>query len=330
MLDASVRRDGTGRPEARPTVHHQQNNPPCPRLPDLSRIILLMPELPEVETMCRGLAGIVGRRITAATFPRSHLRPLAVRPGRRQIVDRLAGRRIAGIHRRGKRVVIEAAATAEQPREWLVIEPRMTGLMLVVEAPSEEHVRLVIDLAGRDEPRCVRFWDRRGLGTITLVDDTGFASACGEGKLGPDGLVLTGDDLRRTLAKSQRAVKVALLDQRAVAGIGNIYAAEILFRAGLDPRTRCRQLRSADWDRVAAETRRVLAEAVRLEGSSIGDETYRTADSRPGRAQRRHRVYGREGEPCRACTTPIERIVLGQRATFFCPACQARGRRKRG
>jgi formamidopyrimidine-DNA glycosylase len=201
--------------------------------------------------------------------------------------------------------------------------------MLVAEAPSTEHVRLVVDLAGRDEPRRVRFWDRRGLGTVTLVDDVGLASACGEAKLGPDGLVITGDDLRRTLAGSRRAIKVALLDQRAVAGIGNIYAAEILFRSGIDPRTRCRQLRRADWDRVAAETRRVLAEAVRLEGSSIGDETYRTADGRPGRAQRRHRVYGREGEPCGVCETPIERIVLGQRATFFCPACQARRRRRR-
>jgi formamidopyrimidine-DNA glycosylase len=288
-----------------------------------------MPELPEVETMCRGLVGIVGRRITGAAFPRSHLRPLAVRPGRRQVADRLADRRIAGVHRRGKRVVIEVAATAARPREWLVIEPRMTGLMLVAEAPSTEHVRLVVDLAGRDEPRRVRFWDRRGLGTVTLVDDAGLASACGQAKLGPDGLVITGDDLRRTLAGSRRAIKVALLDQRAVAGIGNIYAAEILFRSGIDPRTRCRQLRRADWDRVAAETRRVLAEAVRLEGSSIGDETYRTADGRPGRAQRRHRVYGREGEPCGVCETPIERIVLGQRATFFCPACQARRRRRR-
>jgi len=115
-----------------------------------------------------------------------------------------------------------------------------------------------------------------------------------------------------------------------VAGIGNIYASEILHRVAIHPRTMCRRVRRADWEEIAAATRRVLAEAVALEGSSIGDETYRTADSRPGRAQQRHRVYGREGKPCRRCRAPIERIVLAQRATFFCPACQARtNQRKR-
>jgi formamidopyrimidine-DNA glycosylase len=282
-----------------------------------------MPELPEVETMCRGLAGVVGRRIVSATLPRSRVRPLSVRPAGPVLVRRLAGRTIAGVHRRGKRVVLELAAGAGRPREWLVIEPRMTGQMLVVDPPSEEHVRLVVNLATGPRRRFL-FWDRRGLGTIRLVDDRGLEAACGGAKLGPDGLVVEGDDLRRVLGSSRRAVKAAILDQRAVAGIGNIYAAEILFRVGLDPRTRCRRLRRDDWQRIALETRRVLAEAVRLEGSSIGDETYRTADSRPGRAQLRHRVYGREGKPCRRCQAPIVRIVLAQRATFFCPACQQR------
>jgi len=277
--------------------------------------------------MCRGLAPIQGRRIVSAMLPRGRVRPLAVRPTARVLCRRLAGRAIAGVHRRGKRVVIELAASAGRPREWLVIEPRMTGLMLVVDPPTTEHVRLVVSLAGRS-PRQFLFWDRRGLGTIRLVDDRGLEAACGGAKLGPDGLVVEGDDLRRVLGSSRRAVKAALLDQRAVAGIGNIYAAEILFRVGIDPRARCRRLRQDDWQRIALETRRVLAEAVRLEGSSIGDETYRTADSRPGRAQLRHRVYGREGQPCRRCRTPIVRIVLAQRATFFCPACQQRVERR--
>ena len=134
----------------------------------------------------------------------------------------------------------------------------------------------------------------------------------------------TGDELAAALGESRRAVKVALLDQRAVAGIGNIYAAEILFRCGVDPRSRCRRLKQPQWDRIAEQTRRVLAEAVRHEGSSIGDETYRTADNRVGRFQRRHRVYGREGEPCTSCGNTIVRIVQTQRATFFCPACQRR------
>ena len=279
--------------------------------------------------MCRGLAGVVGRRIVSATLPRGRVRPLSVRPTASVLVRRLEGRTIAGVHRRGKRVVIEMTEAVGRPREWLVIEPRMTGQMLIVDPPTEEHVRLVVDLAG-GRPARFLFWDRRGLGTIRLLDDRGLEAACGPSKLGPDGLVVTGDDLAAQLGRSRRAVKAALLDQRAVAGIGNIYASEILHRVAIHPRTMCRRVRRADWERIAVATRRVLAEAVALEGSSIGDETYRTADSRPGRAQQRHRVYDREGKPCCRCRAPIERIVLAQRATFFCPACQARtNQRKR-
>ena len=275
--------------------------------------------------MCRGLAGVVGRRIVAATLPRTRVRPISVRPAGAVLVRRLAGRTITGVHRRGKRVVIEVAEAVSRPREWLVIEPRMTGQMLVVDPPTEEHVRLVVELAGGAESRSqFLFWDRRGLGTIRLLDDSGLEAACGAAKLGADGLVVTGEDLVTRLGNSRRAVKAALLDQRAVAGIGNIYASEILHRVAIHPRTSCRRIRHGDWERIAAATRRVLAEAVALEGSSIGDETYRTADSRPGRAQQRHRVYDREDKPCRRCRTPIERIVLAQRATFFCPSCQAR------
>jgi formamidopyrimidine-DNA glycosylase len=282
-----------------------------------------MPELPEVETMCRGLAGVVGRRIVSATLPRGRVRPLSVRPTASVLVRRLEGRTIAGVHRRGKRVVIEMTEAVGRPREWLVIEPRMTGQMLIVDPPTEEHVRLVVDLAG-GRPARFLFWDRRGLGTIRLLDDRGLEAACGPSKLGPDGLVVTGDDLAAQLGRSRRAVKAALLDQRAVAGIGNIYASEILHRVAIHPRTMCRRVRRADWERIAVATCRVLAEAVALEGSSIGDETYRTADNRVGRFQRRHRVYGREGEPCTSCGTTIVRIVQTQRATFFCPACQRR------
>jgi formamidopyrimidine-DNA glycosylase len=212
-----------------------------------------MPELPEVETMCRGLVGVVGQRIVAATLPRSRVRPLSVQPAGAVLVRRLAGRTIAGVHRRGKRVVIEVTAAAARPREWLVIEPRMTGQMLVVDPPTEEHVRLVVQLAGGAVHRFL-FWDRRGLGTIRLLDDRGLEAACGAAKLGPDGLVVTGDDLATRLGRSRRAVKAALLDQRAVAGIGNIYASEILHRVAIHPRTTCRRVRRTDWERIAAAT----------------------------------------------------------------------------
>ena len=291
-----------------------------------------MPELPEVETMCRGLAPTVGRRISAVEFPRSRVRASPVRPGRAAVVRRLTGRRIAAVHRRGKRVILELAGPTGDPPLWLVIEPRMTGLMLLVDPPSPEHVRLVLTLASpraggtaRERgPRRLLFWDRRGLGTIRLCDARGLDAACGPRVLGPDGLQVTAADLEGRLQSSRRAIKVALLDQRAVAGIGNIYAAELLFRARIDPRTPCRHLRRDHWERIAAAARAVLGAAVRLEGSSIGDETYRTVDSRAGRFQTRHRVYGRAGQACHECGSEIIRLVQAQRSTFFCPHCQPR------
>lgn len=289
-----------------------------------------MPELPEVETMRRGLAGLVGRRITAVDFPRTRVRPLSIEPRPRTLAGRIVGRTVAAVHRRGKRIAIELAPAASAGRLWLVIEPRMTGLMLVVAPPTEEHVRmrlLCADDGSATAGMRILFWDRRGLGTIRLFDDAALDRACGPHKHGPDGLVVRGDDLAARLGGSRRAVKVALLDQRAVAGIGNIYAAEILFRCGIDPRTPCRRLGVAAWQCIADVTRRVLAEAVDHEGSSIGDETYRTADNRVGRFQLRHRVYGREGSPCTTCGGAIVRIVQVQRATFFCPACQPRSGR---
>jgi formamidopyrimidine-DNA glycosylase len=292
-----------------------------------------MPELPEVETMCRGLDCVVGGRIIAAEFPRSRVRPLAIRPGPAVLGRRITGRTLVAVRRRGKRVVLELAGDDRSADPlWLAIEPRMTGLMLVAQPPSPEHVRLVLELdhARRDRPRRVLFWDRRGLGTITLYDRAGLEAACGATKLGPDGLEVTGVDLAARLGRSRRAVKPALLDQQAVAGIGNIYAAEILFRVGIDPRSLCRRLSVEAWERIASAARSVLAEAVRFEGSSIGDETYRTADNRVGRFQHRHRVYGRVDQPCLTCGQSIVRIVQAQRATFFCPRCQMRpGARRR-
>jgi len=140
-------------------------------------------------------------------------------------------------------------------------------------------------------------------------------------------------DLAARLGGSRRRVKVALLDQRAVAGIGNIYASEILHRAAIDPRTPCHKLSTAAWGEVAAAARGILASAVAHEGSSIGDELYRTADNRKGGFQALHRVYGLADTPCQTCGGPIERIVQAQRSTFFCATCQPKfrsGRRRAG
>jgi formamidopyrimidine-DNA glycosylase len=287
-----------------------------------------MPELPEVETMCRGIAHLAGRRIATARFPRGTVRPIRVEPSARVVAARLAGRTIAGVGRFGKRVAIEFSPRGRTGPEWLVIEPRMTGLMLVADPPTVGHVRMEI-LFEREQAPGLLFWDRRGLGTIRLLDRPGLAAVCGETVLGPDGLTITAQALRDRLGRSRRAVKVALLDQRAVAGIGNIYAAEILHAAGVDPRASCRRLSGECWERIAASARVILADAVRLEGSSIGDETYQTADRRPGRYQGQHRVYGRADQPCGGCGRVITRLVQAQRSTFFCGNCQWRPRRRR-
>jgi formamidopyrimidine-DNA glycosylase len=286
-----------------------------------------MPELPEVETMRRGIAHLAGLRIASVAFPRGTVRPISMLPASVTMQRRLAGRTVSAVHRFGKRVAIELSDRGRAGRKWLVIEPRMTGLMLVADPPTSQHVRMEIGLDSRQHPRLL-FWDRRGLGTIRLLDDRGLASACGPDRLGPDGLAVTGEELRERLSRSRRGVKVALLDQHAVAGIGNIYAAEILFAAGIDPRVPCRRLNAVRWEQIAAAARGILAEAVRLEGSTITDETYKTADNRSGRFQLQHRVYGREGQPCRLCGTSILRIVQAQRSTFFCPQCQWHHRRR--
>jgi formamidopyrimidine-DNA glycosylase len=280
-----------------------------------------MPELPEVETMRRGIAALSGARILEARFPAGRCRPLWMRPAPGRLAEALGGAVIGPVTRHGKRVAIAVATGG--PEAWLVIEPRMTGLLLVADPPTEKHLRMELLLDG--PVRRLLFWDQRGLGTIRLLDAAGLERACGGGALGPDGLVVTGGALAERLGASRRAVKVALLDQRAVAGIGNIYAAEILHRAAIDPRVPCRRLRGDDFDRLARAARRVLASAVDHEGSSIGDELYRTADNRKGRFQRLHRVYGRAGAPCRRCGGEIARIVQAQRSTFFCPGCQRAG-----
>ena len=295
-----------------------------------------MPELPEVETMRRGIAGLCGARIVAARFPQGTCRPLAIAPPPTEIAARLEGDRIVSVARFGKRVAIEVGREESAPH-WLVIEPRMTGLLLVAEPPTPQHVRMELEVAtgtgSSAGPRQkLLFWDQRGLGTIRLLDARGLDRACGAAKLGPDGLVVTGSDLAERLGESRRGVKVALLDQRAVAGIGNIYAAEILHRAAIDPRTPCHALAAGAWQAVAQAAREILASAVVHEGSSIGDELYRTADNRKGGFQKLHRVYGLAGTPCQACGATIERIVQAQRSTFFCATCQPRfrGRRRRG
>lgn len=282
-----------------------------------------MPELPEVETMRRGILGIVGSKITAVERCPCPRRPLTTTPPGKKFLDRQAGHKIDAVERVGKRVVLRLSSG-----DRVVIEPRMTGLVLLGEPPTTEHLRLHWKLRGRGIPD-LWFWDRRGLGVVRVVDDREFDKYYGADRVGPDALLVAADVFRERFKKSRRPIKVALLDQTAIAGIGNLYAAEILHLAQIHPARPCTRLTIDEWTRVHAATIEVLETAVRYEGSTLGDGTYRNVLNQDGSYQNQHRVYDRAGELCQVCnTTVIVRIVQAQRATFFCPGCQKRSRRK--
>lgn len=277
-----------------------------------------MPELPEVETMRRGIASVAGRRIErAAVIRRASVRPLTVWPSASALQRRLRGARIEAVERLGKRVIL-----ALEGGDRLVFEPRMTGLVLLTDPPTAKHLRARLTLSGKGKAELL-FWDRRGLGTLSLYGPDEFAERLGPDRIGPDAWGIPASVLRDRLDASRRAVKVALLDQRALAGVGNIYACEALHVARLAPERPCCSLTRAEWRRLAKALDGVLSEAVRYEGSTLGDGTYRNALNQDGSYQAHHRVYARAGEDCPRCgDAVVVRTVLGQRATFACPRCQ--------
>ena len=277
-----------------------------------------MPELPEVETMRRGIAAIVGSRIVEVERCRTKARPIQLTPAGARFDRKLTGRTITAVDRLGKRVVVRLDNGIA-----LVFEPRMTGLVLLADPPTREHLRLRIQLQSRGaRPEELLYWDRRGLGLVRALDANELDKFYGPEKLGPDALSITLEETRARLGESRRAVKVALLDQRALAGVGNLYASEILHLAKIHPARPCNRLNTDDWQRVYDNMRKVLLAAIRYEGSTLADGTYRNALNKEGGYQNHHRVYDRAGQPCMTCRSEILRIVQTQRSTFFCPQCQ--------
>lgn len=276
-----------------------------------------MPELPEVETMRRGALPVVGALVAGLSQPASHLRPIRISPRPATFARRVVGRRIRELERRGKRLLVWLDSDCA-----IVFEPRMTGLVLLADPPSLDHLRFRLDLHESSVSH-LWYWDRRGLGSIQLLDRRQVERQLGPPHLGPDALELDARQLRVRLSARRTALKVALLDQSALAGVGNLYASEILHAARIDPLTRCDSLTAAQWRRLAASLRAVLEEAIRYEGSTLADGTYRTVLNHPGGYQHRHRVYDRAGQPCPTCgKATIRRLVQAQRSTFFCPRCQ--------
>ncbi len=275
-----------------------------------------MPELPEVETMRRGVLAVIGARIRDVQRTRCARRPISIAPLMPAFRRRTRGRQIVDVGRVGKRVILQLCS-----EDRIVIEPRMTGLVLLAEPPTAEHLRLRFLLDGQASE--LLFWDRRGLGCVWLMSPAEFQQRLGEHKLGPDALQITAAEMSARLSSSRRPIKVALLDQRAVAGIGNLYASEILHLAGISPQLACNALRPKHWRQLQQATLEVLQLAVLHEGSTLSDGTYRNALNQAGSYQNHHRVYDRAGQLCQRCgQREILRIVQAQRSTFYCPKCQ--------
>src|SRR5262245_17451765 len=206
--------------------------------------------------MRRGITGIAGSRIASAARVRCQRRPILIEPRGAAMSRRVSGRRIDDVGRLGKRVVLRL-----ESGQRLIFEPRMTGLVLVADPPTQEHLRFRLDLADGPLPH-VWYWDRRGLGSVRLLSDKQFARQFEAGSLGPDALARSAGQLRERLARSRRAIKVALLDQRAVAGIGNLYASEILHLARVHPAKRCDLLNDLQWEAIHVRMLEVLQLAI--------------------------------------------------------------------
>jgi formamidopyrimidine-DNA glycosylase len=268
-----------------------------------------MPELPEVEVTRRGIAPkLAGRQISGVLVRQPRLRwpvPRAVRS--------LAGRIVKAVRRRGKYLLVDCGDG------HLILHLGMSGSLRVLPpgtpAGKHDHFDLVLG------DRMLRLRDPRRFGAVLWtrgpVESHPLLASLGVEPLSDK---LDGERLHRMTRAHRAAIKLFLMDGRRIVGVGNIYASESLFRAGVDPRMAARKLTKEKGRRLAAAIKHTLNKAIRAGGSSLRD--YVGADGESGGAQSRYWVYDREGKPCRRCRTPIRRIVQGARSTYYCPSCQ--------
>lgn len=261
-----------------------------------------MPELPEVETVVRSLAPIItGQRILHAEF-----RQLRILKGDAQAtIEAIAGQRIEGIRRHGKFIAIQLEGGV------LTVHLGMTGRLLIDPEPTKwTHALFTL------EHNMLLFDDPRQFGRIeygeTLPDRVA--------RLGPEPLEVTFEDFVSRVKARKSPIKAVLLNQAVVRGVGNIYADELLHRAGVLPRRKASSLGRDRLFKIYTAMREVLAEAIEARGSSVSD--YVDADGNKGDFQNSHRVYQRHGEPCTTCANPVKRIILAQRGTHYCSVCQ--------
>jgi len=270
-----------------------------------------MPELPEVETTRRGLAPLLaGQRIRTVVVRNRALR----KPVPRQLARRMAGATIRALTRRGKYLLVDCGAGT------LILHLGMSGRLRVADGATpvtaHDHFDLVLENGA-----VVRLRDPRRFGLVLWWRGDPLAHPLLAG-MGPEPLSpgFDGAWLHRVTRKRHAAIKHVLMDGHVVAGVGNIYANEALFRAGLSPRTAARRLSRERCDVLAAKVRETLELAIGAGGSTLRD--YVAADGRAGVFQDQFLVYGRAGEPCCRCGTTIRGVKQGQRSTFYCPSCQ--------
>lgn len=279
-----------------------------------------MPELPEVESVGRALAAeLTGRRLTGLSVRWGGL----CEPSPRAVRDALVGRTLTGLHRHGKYLIARFAdAAGGGDGAFLMIHLRMTGQFLAQpDYVPDRHVHVTFDFDGH----LVHFRDVRKFGRLTLVEDAVRPAALAH--VGPDMLTVRAADWLAAVRGRAAPFKSVLLDQGVAAGLGNIYADEALFLAGVHPLARPRDLDETVLREVLRRAKQVLRLAIRHGGTTFLD--FRNFHGQPGNFRRRLRVYGRAGEPCRDCGAAIERLVIGGRSSCWCPRCQPAPKRRR-
>jgi formamidopyrimidine-DNA glycosylase len=270
-----------------------------------------MPELPEVETIARGVdERLRGDRIESVWFSE---KPQPFKSSPQRMASELSGQRIDRVHRVGKHIVFDL----EGGLQWIV-HLGMTGRLLVTDAETTvaPHTHAILHLVSGRE---LRFVDPRRFGRLALHGPATQKTTRFTGS-GQEPLHISQDEFAALFRGRRTSIKAALLNQKLLHGVGNIYADESLFRAGIRPRRMARYLKRKELDRLHAALRGVLEEAISLGGSSVSD--YVDAAGVAGFFQLEHRVYLRTGQPCLVCGTAIRRIVLAGRGTHYCSRCQ--------
>ena len=274
-----------------------------------------MPELPEVETVKRSLEPtVVGTRIVGVQVARRDLR----RTLPANFETSLKGRRIDDVRRRAKYLLF----ALDDGRSWIV-HLGMSGRLLLKRSEAEKsvkerHQHVVVTL---DDGSTIAFVDPRRFGLMTVERAEQSSLLTGIGPEPLDATEFSGSYLAHWKRRTSRAVKDVLMDQRVVAGVGNIYANEILYTAGVRPTRRMPRVTRPDCERIVSATRTILSEAIEHRGTTISD--FLDGVGRRGGYQWRRRVYDRSGEPCPGCKIPIVSVVVGQRSSFYCPKCQS-------